>query len=518
MSEMGDIRSVRQAQRVFVVTWVVTLCLKGVLAAGFPMTGDEAFFIQWGVYPAWGYSDHPPMIGWWLAALLMLGDHPFVLRAATILVTSLIALGLVDVLRRYLPESRQAVAWWAGAFYLVLPWSWLFVLVTTDTPLILFMALATWAFLRAEAARHAGVWYALAGALVGLAFLSKYFAALLGIAFGVHVLFWRRERWWAIPWMFLWALPSIGLNLWFNAWHGWPNIMFNFVNRHERVDGFQWQTLLIFTLMMAYLFTPWLVWRAVSQPADGGDLRVRRALAVLWTFPVLLFAVVALRREVGLHWVLGFVPVFVAWAAFRIPVARWRALVGWTVALSVPHLVLVVMLVWAPLSWWQQTRVYDKVVFLREVPAILAELNRDREPDRRLMAHAYSPAAILSYFHGAYVPVYGTGRHHARQDDQLVDFRAWDGASVRVFMRQPVDLTEHEPFFERVATHAFDVHGVTYYVLDGWGFRYEVYRDRVLAEAARRFHDIPQRLPVWGHPFCERYGFVHCAPGRGQTP
>jgi len=188
------------------------------------------------------------------------------------------------------------------------------------------------------------------------------------------------------------------------------------------------------------------------------------------------------------------------------------------VALSVPHLVFVVMLVWAPLSWWQQTRVYDKVVFLREVPAILAELNRDREPDRRLMAHAYSPAAILSYFHGSYVPVYGTGRHHARQDDQRVDFRAWDGASVRVFMRQPVDLTEHEPFFERVATHAFDVHGVTYYVLDGWGFRYEVYRDRVLAEAARRFHDIPHRLPVWGNPFCERYGFAQCAPGRGQTP
>jgi hypothetical protein len=26
----------------------------------------EAFFYQWGVYPDWGYYDHPPMVGWLL--------------------------------------------------------------------------------------------------------------------------------------------------------------------------------------------------------------------------------------------------------------------------------------------------------------------------------------------------------------------------------------------------------------------------------------------------------------------
>lgn len=515
---MVEFREVRRAQSVFAWTFGLTWVLKIGLAASFPMTGDEAFFVQWGVYPAMGYSDHPPMIGWWLAALLMLGEHPLTLRLATLMVTSLIALGLVDVLRRYLPASRIAVAWWAGAMYLIMPWSWLFVLVTTDTPLILFMALSAWAFLRAEAAPRGVYWYALAGVLVGLAFLSKYFAALLGIAFGVHVLLWRRERWWAIPLMFACALPSIALNLWFNAWHGWSNIMFNFFNRHERFTGFQWQTFVIYAGMMAYLFTPWLIWRTTREQGDGGHHRVRMALAVLWGFPVLLFAVLALRREVGLHWVLGFVPMFVAWAAFRVPVAQWRRLMGWTVALSVPHLLAVAAMVWLPLSSWQNTRLYDKVVFLREAPAILAELNRDRAPDVRLMAHAYSPAAILSYHQRDYVPVYGTGRHHARQDDQLVDFRDWDGANVRVFMRQPVDLALHAPYFDQVSTSSFEVHGVTYYLLDGWGMRYESYREGVLAEAARQFHGIPAWLPVWGNPFCERYGFADCAPGRTTAP
>lgn len=505
-------QDVAAARRVFVWTFALTLLVKIALAAGFPLTGDEAFFYQWGVYPAWGYSDHPPMIGWWLAVLRLLGDHPLALRLATLSVTSLIALGLVDALRRYLPVSHEAAAWWAGAVYLAMPWSWMFVLVTTDTPLVLFMALSAWAFLRAEAQADRGLgWYALAGVFVGLAFLSKYFAALLGLAYAVYILLWRRQRWWALPWMFLFALPCIALNLWFNATHGWPNIRFNFINRHDPHGGWQWQSLVVYLLMMTYLFTPWLLGHVHRRPVPGGDERMRRVLAVLWGFPALLFAVLAMRREVGLHWVLGFVPFFVAWVAMRLPLPRWRTAWRWTVALSVPHLLAVVAIVATPLSVWQGSRWYEKVVFLRQAPAILAELNRGRAPEVRLMAEAYSPAAILAYYDGHYVPVYGVGRHHARQDDLLVDFRAWDGARVRVFMRQPVDLAAHAPYFERVSAHRFEVRGVTYHWLDGEGFRYEAYRDGVLAEAARRFQRVPSWLPVLGHPFCERYGLADCA-------
>jgi hypothetical protein len=209
--------------------------------------------------------------------------------------------------------------------------------------------------------------------------------------------------------------------------------------------------------------------------------------------------------------VLGFVPFFVAWVAMRLPLPRWRTAWRWTVALSVPHGLAVVAIVAAPLSVWQGSRWYEKVVFLRHAPAVLAELNRGRAPEVRLMAEAYSPAAILGYYDGHYVPVYGVGRHHARQDDLQVDFRAWDGARVRVFMRQPVDLAAHAPYFERVSAHRFEVHGVTYHWLDGEGFRYEAYRDGVLAEAARRFQRVPSWLPVLGHPFCERYGLADCA-------
>ncbi len=508
----GSAGDLALAHRAFWITFWGTLLLKALLAATFPMTGDEAFFYQWGVYPDWGYSDHPPMIGWWLALLRQISEHPLALRSATLLLTSLIALGVVDLARRSLPQDREAVAWWAGAVYLALPWSWLFVLVTTDTPLIFFMTLSAWSFLRAETAtsRSAG-WYALAGLFVGLAFLSKYFAALLGLAYAVYVLGWRRERWWALPWMFLFAAPSIALNLYYNATHGWTNIMFNFVNRNEG-SRWQWQTFAVYVGMALYLLTPWLVWQALRSRAQAVPLG--RVVAVLWGFPLLLFALLALRRSIGLHWVLGFVPLFVLWAALRLDSSVLRRSWRWTLALSAPHLMLVAALVWTPLGWWQSSRLYDKLVFLREAPVVAQALQQDLPEGAALMAYAYSPAAVLSYYTGHYVPVYGTGRHHARQDDQLVDFREWEGRRVRVLFRQPVRPEDHAAFFDAVSVRRFEVAGVSYYALDGTGFRYAPYRDRVLGEVVDRFYHIPAWLPLWGSPFCERYGFAGCAPGR----
>lgn len=73
------------------------------------MTGDEVYFYQWGVYPDCGYYDHPPMVGWMLYALNGISSHPLSLRIATVLLLSLVALGMVDLMRRMVPD-RQATA------------------------------------------------------------------------------------------------------------------------------------------------------------------------------------------------------------------------------------------------------------------------------------------------------------------------------------------------------------------------------------------------------------------------
>lgn len=506
--------SLASARRLFWATFVATLLLKIGVAATFPMTGDEAFFYQWGVFPAWGYSDHPPMVGWLLAVLHGISDHPLVLRSVTLLVTSAVALLMVDLLRRLLPDHRESSAWLASAVYLAMPWSWLFVLVTTDTPLVLFMALSAYAYLRACTCPGRGAgWYALAGLFVGLAFLSKYFAALLGLAYAVHVLGWRRNRWWALPLMLVPALPSIGINLGFNATHGWSNVMFNVFNRHE---GSHWQlkTFAVYAAMAVYLLTPWLLWQGLrARPVRGVPATGQRAALVLWLFPVLLFAFLSLRRSVGLHWVLGFVPLFVVWAGLKLEPRALRRSLNWTLALSVPHLLLVAALAWVPLSLWQSSKLYEKAVFLREAPAIVQALQHDLPAGATLMARAYSTASMLGYFHTTYVPVFGVGRHHARQDDQLVDFRSLQGQRMRILDFKEPQLSDFTPYFERVSVSTFEVAGVRYFAVDGEGFRYQPYRDTVLSTIAREFHNIPTWLPLLGNPFCERYGFAECSPG-----
>jgi len=505
--------SIGAARRLFWTTFFATLLLKIVLAAGFPITGDEAFFYQWGVSPAWGYSDHPPMVGWLLAVLHGVSDAPLVLRSFTLLVTSFIALGIVDVLMRQLPAEREATAWLAGAVYLVLPWSWMFVLVTTDSPLLFFMALSAWSYLRANACPGRGAgWYTLAGLFVGLAFLSKYFAALLGFAYAVHILGWRRERWWALPLMFALALPSIGVNLAFNATHGWTNVMFNVFNRNE---GSHWnlKTPAVYAGMAVYLLTPWLLWQGIKgRWANGVSPAMRSAASALWLFPVLLFAFVSLKRTVGLHWVLGFVPLFVVWAGLRVDARALRSSFKATLALSLPHLLLVGAIAWAPLSLWQKTRLYDRVVFTRETPALVAALKADLPAGATLMARTYNPAAMLAFPYGQYVPVFGVGRHHARQDDQQVDFRTLQGKTLRIFGYDAPDLADFTPYFERVSSQTVVIEGVAFHVVDGVGFKYQPYRDTVLAQIARDFHNIPTWLPLLGSPFCERYGFVQCSP------
>ncbi|MCU0940966.1 MAG: glycosyltransferase family 39 protein [Hydrogenophaga sp.] len=510
----ADDTSIAAARRVFWWALGLTLLLKVVLAALFPFTGDEAFFFQWGVHPAWHYSDHPPLVGWLLAVLHRISDEPLVLRSVTLLVTSAIALLIVDLLRRLLPEDREAAAWLAGAVYLAMPWSWMFVLVTTDTPLILFMALSFWAYVRADTADRSAPWYLLCGALLGAAFFGKYFAALLGFAYTAHAWGWRRERWWAPFLILLTALPAIAGNLWLNATHGWSHIMFNVFNRNE-ASAWSVETFVTYLAMALYLFTPWWVWRALrSRSPVGVSANTRTTLAVLCLFPLVVFALLATRRTIGLHWVLGFVPVFVVWAGLRTDVRPLRRLLGYTAALSVPHLIVVVGIALSPLSWWSGTRLHDRAVFLRETPAVVEALQRDLPPGATLMAHAYNPAAVLAFHHRQYVPVFGPGRHHARQDDQIVDFRAFEGRPIRVFQYDEPDLSAYAPYFERVAKRPIEVEGVRFWAVDGEGFRFAPYRERVLAAVARDFHDIPRWLPVLGNPFCERYGFADCAPGR----
>src|SRR4051794_27385403 len=107
------------------------LAFKIWLAAWFPVTGDEAYFIVWGLQPDWGYYDHPPMVGWLLALLAPLSTAPWVLRLPVVILPLLVSVALYFALR----SRDELKARYAALAFLLLPINVWNVFITTDTPL-----------------------------------------------------------------------------------------------------------------------------------------------------------------------------------------------------------------------------------------------------------------------------------------------------------------------------------------------------------------------------------------------
>ncbi|HVE87918.1 MAG TPA: glycosyltransferase family 39 protein, partial [Myxococcales bacterium] len=116
----------------------------------------------WSRHLASGYFDHPPLVAW-LIRLLGVRGCALACGAATIALVQGLA---ADV------TGRPEAGWRAAALWSVLPASVLAgVFATPDAPLMVFWVGSLWALHRRR--------FALAGALAGLALLSKYTGALL---------------------------------------------------------------------------------------------------------------------------------------------------------------------------------------------------------------------------------------------------------------------------------------------------------------------------------------------------
>ncbi len=490
------------AKRVFLLTVLFTGVVKLWLAAYFPMTGDEAFFHLWSSDLKWGYYDHPPMIGWWLWALSHFGDGPLLVRSLTVLLTTVVAFGVVFLVKTLLSPGLESRAWLAGAVYLSMPVSWFSVFVTTDTPLIFFMGLSIVAYVLAMR-RDSLVWVFVAGCFLGLAFLSKYFAVLLGFAYGVHLLF-NRRRFRMLLVLLAGVMPFASVNIGYNLHNCWNNIMFNLVNRHDDAQ-IGWQTVLLYLGMMTYLISPWVLFALFK----GAKAWVRQgALVAVLLVPLALFLIISLSKVVGLHWVLGFLPVAFVLLGLACGGVWLKRFVLFNAVWSVPHLVLFGLLVHGDANIWPKESFRQDVTFHREMPAILEELTRTMPEGAVLTSVAYSPAALMTYHHREVVPVFGPGKYHARNDDVFVDWREMDGKSIRIVAKaKPIDPALYADYLDNVVVSEIIAQGVPFTVVDGEQFDYTRFRDVVLREAVSKYYRIPAWLPVLDCPFARKYGF-----------
>jgi hypothetical protein len=485
----------------FILLWI-TLAFRFWLAAAMPITGDEAYFIDWGRLPDWGFYDHPPMIGWWLAALLAVSDAEWWLRLPVTLQPAILALAVGWATARLWPELEEDRPWWAALLVLLAPVNVWNVFVTTDTPLIYFSVFAGLAWIRAAEDDDLR-WYFVAGVFLAGAVLSKYFAALLGLAFLVEVLLRRSRRAWiGLLIAYACTVPALLLMAWWNAGHCWPNYMFNFVNRHEDA-GLSWKTPLLYGVTLAYVLAPPVLWLLIVR--GGGVLTSGcRALATLSVVPFVLFGLLSLVKMIGLHWLLSFVPFALMPMARRLPLPGLRRLGMFFVGFALLHVAAILTISRLPLETWRTTHLYDGIVLTFETPALLDRL-QPYAGDYVFASDGYSNAVTFGYNARRRFIVFGEASSHARHDDILTDFRQLAGKNILVLRKSAPDVEGYRRYFEEVEVKEFEQRGAHFWIVLGRGFDYPAYRDSVLATIRDKYYALPEWLPQTGCYFCDRY-------------
>lgn len=471
-----------------------------------PITGDEAYFCVWAGFPDFGYYDHPPMAGWILSVMFFFGKSILLVRLPAILSTLIIGICMYLMLKKEDNEKAFLVA----VLFLVSPFNLFTIPMTTDTPLIVFCFLS--AVCLFIAMKGDGLqFYMFSGVLLGLAFLSKYFAVLLAFAYLVFFVFApkTKKRAFGYLWLFACAVPFVVVNLYWNYTHCWVNLLFNLFNRNKS-DLFSLSKVMVFLLSQAFLITPPLLYYLIRKRREVVPFMATSRwsfFAYIFIIPMCLFAVMSCKKMVGLHWVLAFYPFLylsVGMMMSREELFRGiRSMIWFSLVLLVPVSALLVL---RPVSWFAGSHDYNAIV-MGLYPDEVIDHIKPYEQEFCFATPSYVDSAVLSYHSGNYFSVFGGGSLHGREDDIITDYRDLNEKNILIFSKKRPDMINYRPYFAHVEESLFKVHDVELFLVAGYGFKFEEYRAQVLVKIRDKHYAIPSWLPcsAGGGYFFEKY-------------
>ncbi|MBP2151611.1 glycosyltransferase family 39 protein [Xanthobacter flavus] len=325
--------------------WVMALAfaLRLLFAATTGLGNDESYTVVTSRSLALSYFDHPPM-AWWLAhmsAALFGTEAPLAVRAPFLLL-SMVSSGLMYVLTARLFGRWAGV--WAALTMACAPVlgltsaTW----VLPDGPLITFLLAGTLVIAHAlfDPRAHPATWL-LAGALGGLALLSKYHGIFLFAGTFVFLLLSARHRRWLGT---IWPYAGVAVALvvfspvivW-NVGNGFTSLAFQ--GERASAEGFHPLMALMVVSGIALFLTPW-IWLGLVAAAVRA-LRTKpinpRALLLLCIAagPVLVFPAIAAwsGAKPFFHWAApGYLMLFPLLG--RATARRWAGnawIRGWTI-------------------------------------------------------------------------------------------------------------------------------------------------------------------------------------------
>ncbi len=276
----------------------------------------ESYYFACARHPSPGYFDHPPLSILVATASMELtgGIGRLVLRTPFILLFAGTTWLLFTV-------GRRLFGAWPG-FYaaLLMNLAPVFslsvgIFLQPDGPLMFFWLATVACLIRVllppAPARPLG-WWAAAGAMLGLAMLSKYTAVLLVAGAGLYVLAHRdQRRWLAHPGPYLAVAIAAALFtpvLVWNARHGWVSFVWQGTRGLDELQGIRLDWMLTNVAGQSLELIPWIWLGLVVELGRGlapSASRERRFLACLAILPIVGFTLVAAYALTGqrhFHW------------------------------------------------------------------------------------------------------------------------------------------------------------------------------------------------------------------------
>ena len=479
----------------------IFIILKVALIFAMPLTGDEAYFTTWAANPALGYYDHPPMVGWGIHLLSLISDSYIFYRLFAFVTTLITALVIFRLAKNITYEkSARNVA----LLFFISPIALLMLLITNDIFLLLFGALGALYFyyaVKTSSKKQAII----AGILLGLCFLSKYFAVFL--IFGLLIFALGKKNKAAIKVAIITCLvisPFILENLYYNYYHCWNNILFNFQSRVS-TSGPSFVEPLVFIGTLLPLIPPqgiWMLFRSrfkITTP-ERSDIPKFVLLAAM---PALLvFLIVSFKNRIGLHWLFLFVPfLYVLFAYLKPEKLKGLYFYNSTLSLIIGFGILTVTLFPKPILGKQKT--YYQISLFTQTDNICQQLPRGGV----IYSLDYTNNSMLSYFckGNTYHVLFDVSKF-GREDDKHVDIRKLDRETLTLFAMHPKDLKQISPYFDRIDVKEIQIKdNPNYYLVTGYNFNYQKYRKDILATIAREYYNVPAWLPVGHCGFKEKY-------------
>jgi hypothetical protein len=190
------------------------------------------------------------------------------------------------------------------------------------------------------------------------------------------------------------------------------------------------------------------------------------------------------------------------WLLDRTELTKMLKFMAWFSAL---HLAAIIVVASMPMETWKQNRLYSGIVFMFEPDKIIEQIRPYEQQNFLLATDGYSPSATISYHYSKEFFVFGEGGLHARQDDMLTDFREFKGRNILILTKSAPNMQEYTPYFARVESKSFKVRDSTFYLVLGYNFNYETYKEGVLRQIKNKYYKIPAYLPHAPCYFCNKY-------------